>query len=260
LPPLPLNEFPDLSLESGRLPRHVAIVMDGNGRWATRRGLPRLEGHRRGKDSVRAVIDAARELGIQYLTLFAFSNENWHRPGPEVRFLMQLLHRYLVTETKRLAKRDIRLIALGECERLPPAVRQALKDTIDYTAGNRSMTVALALSYSGRQDVVRAARRIAEAVADGRLRAEEINEQVFANQLDTSGLPDPDLLIRTSGEVRLSNFFLYQASYTELYFTDTLWPDFREREFLAALRDFQHRERRFGVIEPVSGQPLRAAN
>ena len=257
---LPLSEFPDLVLDAARLPRHVAIVMDGNGRWATQRGLPRLEGHRRGKDSVRAIIDAAREVGIQFLTLFAFSNENWHRPGTEVRFLMQLLHRYLVTETKRLTKRDIRLIALGDCSRLPSAVHQALKETIEYTAGNRSMTLALALSYSGQQDVVRATRRIATAVAEGRLRVDEIDERMVANQLDTAGLPDPDLLIRTSGELRLSNFFLYQLSYTELYFTDTLWPDFRARDFLLALRAYQRRERRFGAIEPPAGQPLRAAN
>lgn len=234
--------------------------MDGNGRWATRRGLPRLEGHRRGKDSVRAVIDAACELGIPYVTLFAFSNENWHRPGTEVRFLMELLHRYLLTEAKRLTKRDIRLVALGDCDRLPSAVQCALNETIRHTAANRGMTLALAISYSGRQDIVRAARRIAQAVAAGQLRPDQIDERMFANELHTCGLPDPDLLIRTSGELRLSNFFLYQASYSELYFTDTLWPDFRERDFLTALREYQQRERRFGTVESNVRQPLRAAN
>jgi undecaprenyl diphosphate synthase len=257
---LPFNDFPDLSLEPERLPRHVAIVMDGNGRWATRRGLARFEGHRRGKDSVRAVVDAACELGIPYLTLFAFSSENWQRPSTEVRFLMQLLHRYLVTETKRMMKRGIRLIALGDCSRLPPHVQKALKETIECTAGNSAMTVALAVSYSGRQEIVRAARRIAEEVAAGTLRADQIDECTVASRLDTAGLPDPDLLIRTSGELRISNFFLFQLSYTELYFTDILWPDFREREFLAALCAYQRRERRFGTVEPASGQPLRVAN
>lgn len=257
---LPLNEFPDLSLDSGRLPRHVAIVMDGNGRWATRRGLARFEGHRRGKDSVRAIVDAARELGIPYLTLFAFSSENWQRPGAEVRFLMQLLHRYLVTETKRMMKRDIRLIALGDCTRLPLQVQKALQETVECTAGNRTMTVALAVSYSGRQEIVRAAKQVAEEVAAGRLRVDEIDELAISKRLDTAGLPDPDLLIRTSGELRLSNFFLFQLSYTELYFTDTLWPDFREHEFLAALYAYQRRERRFGAVEPSSRLPLRVAN
>ncbi|HEV3109295.1 MAG TPA: isoprenyl transferase [Candidatus Binataceae bacterium] len=257
---LPLNDYPDLSLDPERLPRHVAIVMDGNGRWATRRGLARLEGHRRGKDSVRAVVDAARELGILYLTLFAFSSENWQRPSSEVRFLMQLLHRYLITETKRMMKRDIRLIALGDCTRLPLQVQKALKETVGCTAGNRSMTVALAVSYSGRQEIVRATRQIAAEVAAGKLRPEEINEFTIASRLDTAGLPDPDLLIRTSGELRISNFFLYQLSYTELYFTETLWPDFREREFLTALDAYQRRERRFGAVDAASRPPLRVAN
>jgi undecaprenyl diphosphate synthase len=257
---LPLNDYPDLSLDPERLPRHVAIVMDGNGRWATRRGLARLEGHRRGKDSVRAVVDAARELGIPYLTLFAFSSENWQRPSSEVRFLMQLLHRYLITETKRMMKRDIRLIALGDCTRLPLQVQKALKETVGCTAGNRSMTVALAVSYSGRQEIVRATRQIAAEVAAGKLRPEEINEFTIASRLDTAGLPDPDLLIRTSGELRISNFFLYQLSYTELYFTETLWPDFREREFLTALDAYQRRERRFGAVDAASRPPLRVAN
>jgi len=245
---LPLSDFPDLSLDPGRLPRHVAIVMDGNGRWARRRGLSRNEGHRRGKDSVRAVVEAARELGIPYLTLFAFSAENWQRPSSEVNFLMQLFHRYLVTETKRLMKRGIRILALGDTERLPSRLREVLAETVNATQGNGAMTVALALSYGGRQDVVAATRKIAQAVAAGELNPDDIDQTVIENALTTSGLPDPDLLIRTSGELRISNFFLFQLAYTELYFTDTLWPDFRERELLSALAAYQARERRFGSV------------
>jgi undecaprenyl diphosphate synthase len=257
---LPLSEFPNLSLDPTRLPRHVAIVMDGNGRWARQRGLVRCEGHRRGKDSVRAVVEAARELGIPYLTLFVFSSENWQRPISEVRFLMQLFHRYLMTETKRLMKRDIRVVALGDVGRLPQTVRCALEQTIEMTAGNRTMTVALALSYGGRQDIVAAARRIARAVAQGRITPDQVDEQLISRELATSELPDPDLLIRTSGEQRISNFLLFQLAYTELYFTDTLWPDFRERDFLGALAAYQLRERRFGTVLNGSHDRLRAAN
>jgi undecaprenyl diphosphate synthase len=239
-----------LSLDPSRMPRHVAIVMDGNGRWARRRGLSRHQGHRTGKDSVRAVVDAARELGIPYLTLFAFSSENWQRPSTEVDFLMRLFHRYLITETKRLMKRDIRVVALGDTERLPPRVREALAETVEATRANRAMTVALALSYGGRQDIAAAMRKVADAVRSGELVPEEIDETIVARALTTGGLPDPDLLIRTSGELRISNFFLYQLAYTELYFTDTLWPDFRERELLGALAAYQARERRFGTISP----------
>lgn len=258
---LPLEEFPELSREPERLPRHVAIVMDGNGRWARQRGLARSEGHRRGKDSVRAVVDTALELGIQYLTLFVFSNENWHRPGTEVRFLMQLVHRYLMTETKRLMKRGIRLVAVGQTARLPAEVRRVLEEAIAATAGNRRMTIALALSYGGRQDIIGAVRRIAEAVAAGAFGVDQIDEALLKSQLATAGLPDPDLLIRTSGEQRISNFFLYELAYTELYFTETLWPDFREREFLQALSAYQARERRFGALNGNgAGHRLRAAN
>jgi undecaprenyl diphosphate synthase len=257
---LPLSEFPNLSLEPERLPRHVAIVMDGNGRWANRRGLARSQGHRRGKDSVRAVVEASRELHIPYLTLFAFSSENWLRPNTEVRFLMQLFHRYLMTETKRMMKRGIRVLALGDTDRLPAAVRDALAETVEMTANNRELTVALAISYGGRQDIAHAIRRIVHDVASGALTSEQIDESAIASRLDTAGMPDPDLMIRTSGELRLSNFFLFQAAYTELYFTDTLWPDFREREFLAALEAYQGRQRRFGAVGNGANHRLRAAN
>ena len=207
------------------------------------------KGHRRGKDSVRAVVDAARELGIPYLTLYrVLERELGAARATEVSFLMSLFHRYLITETKRLMKRDIRVVALGDTERLPPRVREALAETVAATRENRTMTVALALSYGGRQDIVNAARSIARAVAEGALSPEQIDEQLVARELTTTGLPDPDLLIRTSGELRVSNFFLFQLAYTELYFTDTLWPDFREREFLSAIAAYQLRERRFGAV------------
>jgi undecaprenyl diphosphate synthase len=234
--------------------------MDGNGRWAVKRGLNRCEGHRRGKDSVRAVVEAARQLGIPYLTLFTFSNENWQRPKAEVRFLMQLFHRYLITESKRLMKRDIRVIAVGQMSRLPAAVRRVLTETIRLTASNHRMTVVLALSYGGRQDVIEATRRIAEAVASGQITPDQIDERTVQRELMTAGIPDPDLLIRTSGELRLSNFLLFQLAYTELYFTETSWPDFRERDLLMALTDYQARTRRFGMVDEGSPISLSAAN
>jgi undecaprenyl diphosphate synthase len=257
---LPLKEFPDLSLTSERLPRHVAIVMDGNGRWAKKHGLARCEGHRRGKDSVRAVIDTARELGIPYLTLFAFSHENWSRPPEEVNFLMQLFYRYLLTEINRFMKHDIRIIGLGDLQRLPPEVRSALARVEEATKANAALTAVLAISYGGRQDIAGAVRRIAHAVESRAVRPEEVDERMLESQLATTGLPDPDLLIRTSGELRISNFFLYQLAYTELYFTDTLWPDFREREFLTALAAYQLRDRRFGAIRNGTSHSLRAAS
>jgi undecaprenyl diphosphate synthase len=230
------------------MPRHVAIVMDGNGRWATQRGLHRREGHRRGKDAVRAVVEAALELGIPYLTLFVFSNENWQRPTAEVRFLMQLFHRFLLTETKRLMKRGVRVVTIGDATRLPLPVRRALDQMVELTAANRAMTVALALSYGGRQDLAAAARRIAQGVLEGTIRPDEVDEALVARELMTDGIPDPDLLIRTSGEQRISNFFLFQLAYTELYFTETLWPDFRERDLMKAIAEYQSRERRFGTV------------
>jgi undecaprenyl diphosphate synthase len=255
---LPTDEFPNLSLDRDRLPRHVAIVMDGNGRWAQRRGLGRNEGHRRGKDSVRAVVETSRELGIPFLSLFAFSHENWGRPSTEVNFLMRLFHRYLITEGKRLMKRGIRVLALGESDRLSPPLRHALEQTVEMTAKNDGMTLGLALPYSGRQDITSAVRKIADAVASGALRPEEIDETTISRSLATGTMPDPDLFIRTSGEQRVSNFFLFQLAYTELYFTETLWPDFREREFLTALSAYQARERRFGGVPADGDDRLRA--
>jgi undecaprenyl diphosphate synthase len=247
-------------LDPARLPRHVAIIMDGNGRWAQRRGLTRLEGHKRGKDSVRAVVETSRRLGIEYLSLFAFSTENWGRPRREVDALMRLLRRYLHTELNRMMKNEVRLLAIGDLRRLPPVVQHELQKTINATRDNQRLTVLFAVSYGGQQDILQATRVLAQAVREGRLQPEDINEQIFRSHLNTAGIPDPDLLIRTGGEMRLSNFFLWQSAYTEIYVTDTLWPDFREPEYLTALAHYQQRERRFGrVTEQVERARLRAA-
>jgi len=230
----------------GRLPRHVAVIMDGNGRWAEQRGLTRLQGHRVGKDSVRAVVESARRLGVEYLSLFAFSTENWHRPPKEVDGLMHLLRRYLASEVDKMMKHGIRLIAVGTLRRLPPAVREALRSAIAATRGNKGMTVILAVSYGGREELTRAMRAMARKVRQGKLDPDRITSDVVSQHLATKGVPDPDLLIRTSGEMRISNFFLWQVAYSELYVTETLWPDFREREFQQALAFYEQRQRRFG--------------
>jgi len=233
-------------LEKERLPRHVAIIMDGNGRWAQKRGLGRIEGHKRGKDSVRSVVETSREIGLEYLTLYAFSTENWQRPATEVRALMSLLRRYLRTELHKLLKNNIRLLAVGDLSRLPIAVQQSLAEAVHLTQENNGLTVVLAISYGSREEIVAAARAIATAVQEERLLPQEVDEAIFTQHLWTTGIPDPDLLIRTSGEFRLSNFLLWQMAYTEIYVTETLWPDFGRVEFLQALTDYQSRERRFG--------------
>ena len=247
--------------EPARLPRHVAVIMDGNGRWAEQRGLSRLHGHRVGKDSVRAVVESARKIGVEYLSLFAFSTENWNRPPKEVEGLMQLLRRFLASELDKMMKHGIRLVAVGTLRRLPPAVREALRSAVATTRRNTGMTVILAVSYGGREEITRAMRAIATKVRRGQLDPADVTQDVVARHLSTKGIPDPDLLIRTSGEMRISNFYLWQLAYTEIYVTDTLWPDFREREFAQALAFFEQRERRFGKtsaqIEREAG--LRAA-
>jgi len=247
-------------LDLARLPRHVAVIMDGNGRWAQRRGLSRIEGHRRGKGSVRAVVETARRLGIPYLSLFAFSTENWQRPRREVDALMRLLLRYLRTEVKKLMKNEVRVLAIGDTGRLPEPVRRELERVIELTRANTRLTVGLCVSYGGREDIVEATRRIARAVRAGRLDPDAIDQATVSAHLGTAGFPDPDLLIRTSGEMRISNFFLWQIAYAELYVTDTLWPDFREAEFLRALDHYQKRERRFGLTsEQQDGERAGAA-
>ncbi|MBC8292057.1 MAG: isoprenyl transferase [Proteobacteria bacterium] len=230
----------------GRVPRHVAVIMDGNGRWAGARGMSRLQGHRKGKDSVREVVETAREIGVEVLTLFAFSTENWSRPPSEVKALMKLLRRYCRTELSRMMRYGIRLKAVGNLRRLPPEVLSDLRSVEAETRANDRMTVVLAVSYGGRQDIVGAARQLARQVRDGELKPEQINESRLAGSLMTAGLPDPDLLIRTSGELRISNFLLWQCAYSELYFTDLAWPDFRRDQFLEAINWYAQRDRRFG--------------
>jgi undecaprenyl diphosphate synthase len=237
------------------LPRHVAIIMDGNGRWANLRGLPRVEGHRMGVRAVRAVVECARELRISCLTLYAFSLENWGRPEPEVLALMSLLKEFLVSELSLLNRHKIRLRIIGETSTLPFAVRQVLERTVAATAENAEMTLTLGLSYAGRNEIVRAARLLAAEAVEGRIVPEEITEELFASRLDTAGIPDPDLVIRTSGELRISNFLLWQSAYAEFAFTDVLWPDFGKAEFLEALEEYSRRHRRFGLTGEQSAKP-----
>lgn len=235
-------------------PAHVAIIMDGNGRWARRRGLPRLEGHRRGADAVRAAINGAKAQGIRYLTLYAFSSENWKRPDDEVGGLMNLLEYFLKRETKDLVKNRIRLRTIGRTDALPPAVREQLSAAIAATAQFTEHTLVLALNYGSRSEVTDAVRRLAADAVAGRLAPESIAWENIAAQLDTADIPDPDLVIRTSGETRISNFLLLQAAYAEFIFTPVLWPDFREADLAAAITEYHRRERRFGCTgEQVKG-------
>ena len=238
----------------GRIPQHVAIIMDGNGRWAKRRGMPRVMGHRQGVKTVQAIVTHARKIGIKYLTLYAFSKENWKRPEDEVSVLMDLLYDYLERELDKLIKNDIRLITIGDTSLLPDRVQAKLKEVMDTTRDRRSMVLCLALSYGGRAEIVDAARRFAQDVVDGRIDVAALDEESFSSYLYTRDLPDPDLIIRTSGELRLSNFLIYQGAYSELYFTPVLWPDFNEKELEKALMDYASRERRFGMTsEQVRG-------
>ncbi len=230
------------------LPRHVAIIMDGNGRWARQRQLPRAEGHRAGAESARVIIRTAGELGIKYLTLYAFSVENWNRPKDEVDALMKYLVHYLKTETAELNKNNVQLQVIGQIYRLPENVQEHLRKTIATLSKNNGLTLIMALSYGGRTEIVEAVRGIATKVKAGELDPADITEQVFSQHLYTRNLPDPDLLVRTSGEMRVSNFLLWQISYTELLVTQTLWPDFRKPQFYAALEEYALRHRRFGGL------------
>jgi undecaprenyl diphosphate synthase len=231
----------------GKLPSHIAIIMDGNGRWAEQRSLPRIAGHKQGVESVRAVVEACRETGIAALTLYAFSRENWNRPKWEVKALMQLLGRYLKSEIEGLKKNGIALRVIGNVEQLPEQLQHQLLQAIEYTKDNKQMILNVALSYSGRAEIIQAVRKMAESILNKTLTLDDISEETFEQCLYTRGLPDPDLLIRTSGEYRLSDFLIYQVAYTELYVTPTLWPDFRKKHLLAAIQEFQKRERRFGL-------------
>jgi undecaprenyl diphosphate synthase len=228
-------------------PAHVAVIMDGNGRWAKQRGLPRVAGHRRGADAVRRTVTAAVELGIAYLTLFGFSSENWKRPLDEIDDLMGLLRHYLRGEIAELHRNGVRVRVIGDRTRLPADIVTLIENAEDLTAGNARLNLTIALSYGGRAEIAGAARRIAEDVRTGRLALQAIDEACVAGYLLTSGIPDPDLLIRTSGEQRISNFLLWQTAYTELVFTNTLWPDFGKADLEKALRDYHGRERRYGA-------------
>jgi len=237
------------------LPRHIAIIMDGNGRWAQLRGLPRVEGHRQGAKSVRTVVRAAREIGLGAITLYAFSSQNWNRPPDEVAALMQLLRDYVIEEREEIMTNGIRLVAIGDVHKLPPFVRQPLDALINDSSGNEGMTLCLALSYGGRESIVEAARSLSSRVASGELKAEQLDESLFTGAMQTRALPQLDLLVRTSGERRLSNFLLWESSYAELHFCDTLWPDFGRPALEEALADYAQRERRFGLThEQVRGQ------
>jgi len=244
------------NLNREKLPSHIAIIMDGNGRWAKKKNLHRIRGHMKGVDAVREVVTACRELGIKVLTLYAFSIENWQRPVEEVNALMGLLKEYLIKERPEMLRNNIRLNAIGRLEDLPPDVLEILRETIKQTEGCDGMILNLALSYGGRLEILYALRKIFLDLKEGRIREEEIDSPLFSRYLWTSGLPDPDLLIRTSGEFRLSNFLLWQIAYTEIYVTKTLWPDFDRKELLKAIADYQSRERRFGRISEQINGPL----
>lgn len=230
------------------VPRHVAIIMDGNGRWASARGLSRIEGHKKGAEAAQRAVEAARDMGISYVTLFGFSSENWRRPIDEVDGLMNLLRYYLKKETKELHKNEARLRIIGDRTRLPKDIVELIEQAEDITKNNAGLTVVIALSYGGRQDIVFAAQKMAEAVKAGTLAPEDIDEGVFASHLMTADIPDPDLMIRTSGENRISNFLLWQLAYAEMYFTNTLWPDFSRQDLEEAVRFYAGRERRYGGL------------
>ncbi len=230
------------------IPDHVAIIMDGNGRWARKKLLNRIRGHERGTETVRTIVTASREIGIKYLTLYAFSTENWQRPKAEVAALMAILKNFLKSEKKEMLENNIRLNTIGATQRLTAPVKDALRETLAATADNTGLTLTLALSYGGRTEILNAVREIAVGVSRGETDAAAISEQMIADTLDTRGIPDPDLMIRTSGEMRISNFLLWQLAYTELFFTDTLWPEFTREEFTHILDEYQRRDRRYGKI------------
>ncbi len=230
------------------LPRHIAIIMDGNGRWAKERGLPRIAGHEQGANSVRAVTEACVELGIEFLTVYAFSTENWKRPEAEVNALWALLEHFIEQETPTMMKNNVRMKAIGRLHELPESCQRALQATIELTAKNTATTVVLAVNYSGRTELVDATREICAKIASAQLQPADVSVETISQHLYTKDIPDPDLLIRTSGEMRLSNFLLWQLSYTEIFVTDTLWPDFGKADLHAAVEEFKNRQRRFGGL------------
>lgn len=232
----------------GEIPRHIAIIMDGNGRWAKQKGMPRIAGHQEGVESVRDAVEACGQLGVHYLTLYAFSTENWKRPQEEVSLLMRLLLKALKDETDRLHTNNVRIQAIGEISSLPQEVQDELAEDIEKTKANTGLTLILALSYSGRWDITRAVKQILHDVRSGELKKEDVDESSVERYLSTSGIPDPDLLIRTSGEIRISNFLLWQLAYSEIHITPKYWPAFRRVDLYEGIRDYQKRERRFGMV------------
>ena len=236
------------AIDPENLPKHVAVIMDGNGRWAKKRGLNRVKGHKNGIEAVRNIVRTSREIGLSWLTLYAFSEENWNRSKYEVAALMKLLKTFLVSELDEMLENGIRLQTIGRIAKLHDDTRRSLLQAIEKTSANNDMVLTLALSYGGRQEISDAIRKMAVKIEKHELTADDISEEIISSFLYTQGMPDPDLLIRTSGEFRISNFLLWQIAYTELYVTPTLWPDFRGEEFLEAIRDYQKRERRFGAV------------
>ena len=233
-------------IDTDRLPSHVAVIMDGNGRWARQRGMDRIFGHNQGVKAVREIIEASAELKIRFLTLYAFSTENWGRPDEEVSALMGIMVQSLNKETDTLIRNDIKLTAIGDVDRLSADVRKRLMETIQLTSASKGLNLIIAMSYSSRWEITEAAKKLSAEISSGRLDPDDVNEYNFEKYLTTHGVPDPELMIRTSGEIRISNFLLWQLAYTELYFTEILWPDFGKEEFYKAIIDFQKRERRFG--------------
>jgi undecaprenyl diphosphate synthase len=235
------------NIDPTKLPQHVAIIMDGNGRWAKKRGMTRVMGHQKGTEAVREVVRTSREIGIQWLTLYAFSEENWKRPKNEIMALMKILKRFIKSELKEMLENGIQLRTIGRTDKLPEDTRKVLRDTIEKTSSNRDMVLTLALSYGGRQEILDTILKISRKVENGSITSGDISEKLVSDLLYTADMPDPDLLIRTSGEHRISNFLLWQIAYSEIYVTTTLWPDFDKNEYLEAILDFQKRERRFGA-------------
>ncbi len=236
-----------MDLDPKKIPRHIAIIMDGNGRWAEKHALGRIFGHKKGAEAVNVTVRTCRELGIKYLTLYAFSSENWLRPKTEIHALMNLLEEYLGNQLGEMMENGIRLRAIGDIEMLRDSVKKILFQVMEKTAANKAMTLTLALSYGGREEILRAVKNIVQDGLSGRIRTEDVNRELFARYLYTAEMPDPDLLIRTSGEQRISNFYLWQMAYTEFHFTEVLWPDFGREDLVRAIADYQSRERRFGM-------------
>lgn len=254
--PLTNDELVTLDLVRAHLPRHVACIMDGNGRWAEARGLPRFEGHRVGAESVEAVVTLAARLGLEAITLYCFSSENWKRPEQERALLFELLEWYVIDQRTRIAERNLRFRTIGNLSEFPERIQKEIQSTVDLASSNTGTTLCLALNYGARQEIVDAAKMLAQQVAAGESDIESVDIDTFSSLLNTAGMPDPDLVVRTAGEMRLSNFLLWQVSYAELYVTDVFWPEFRDEQFLTALRAFSGRERRFGGLNDAADTPV----